>query len=215
MAQFFIPAAPVDSTGHYYHPAIRHDLALDMSLKKLSDMKSTQRATHRPANLLKTVLVYNMFKAAVAPLAQVAVPAPVPESVLDMDVDEPESGAAAEQSWFDRCIDNMLTEDSQDSMDLPTSSFCIGDDEDDEEEEEEEYGENHGQFSCGGALKRSPSFQSLRMLGQQTPAVDSCLPIAAAAPAVAAAEDMTPGAWQKAGLWPTRDPQTIHANFFS
>ncbi|KAJ2017908.1 hypothetical protein GGI14_002681 [Coemansia sp. S680] len=204
MAQFFIPTASVDSTGHYYHPAIRHDLALDMSLKKLSDMKNTQRATHRPANLLKTVLVYNMFKAAVAPLTPVVV-APVAD--LNMEVDEPEeSGAAAEQSWFERCIDNMLTDDSQESMELPTTSFCIGDDDDeDDDDEDEEF----------GPLKRSSSFQSLSVLGQRAQAVDGCLTIAAAAPVVAAPEDMSPAAWQKAGLWPTRDPQTIHANFFS
>ncbi|KAJ2400034.1 hypothetical protein GGF41_008006, partial [Coemansia sp. RSA 2531] len=163
-----------------------------MSLKKLSDMKNTQRATHRPANLLKTVLVYNMFKAAVAPLTPVVV-APVAD--LNMEVDEPEeSGAAAEQSWFERCIDNMLTDDSQESMELPTTSFCIGDDDDeDDDDEDEEF----------GPLKRSSSFQSLSVLGQRAQAVDGCLTIAAAAPVVAAPEDMSPAAWQKAGLWPT------------
>ncbi|KAJ2687220.1 hypothetical protein IWW39_003081 [Coemansia spiralis] len=200
MAQFFMPTATVESTGRYYHPTIRNDVALDMSLKKLGEMKSAQRATHRPANLLKTVLVYNMFKAAVA------LP-PVTETVavLDMEVDEAseEAEVAAEQSWFDRCIDNMLTEDSQEAMEV-TSSFCVG--EDDEDEDVEDVG--------GGLLKRSPSLQSLSMLAGDS----RCLAIATAAQPpvmVAAAEDMTPGAWQKDGLWPTRDPQTIHANIFT
>ncbi|KAJ2644529.1 hypothetical protein GGF44_000571 [Coemansia sp. RSA 1694] len=119
--QFFTPTAAT----------IRHDLALDMSLKKLSDMKTTQRTTHRPANLLKTVLVYNMFKAAIA--------LPTPQPLLSMEVDEPESGVAAEQSWFDRCIDNMLTEDSQESsMDSESSFFATDDDDDDDDDDEEE-----------------------------------------------------------------------------
>ncbi|KAJ2832312.1 hypothetical protein GGI24_001280 [Coemansia furcata] len=177
----------------HYHPAIRQqkqqqDVALDLSLKKLSDMKSAQRATHRSPSLLKTVLVYNMFKAAII--------TPVDDDA-HMDVDEPsteESGAAAEQSWFDRCIDNML-EDSQE----PSSTFCMDDDDDEDEEEEEE---------C--VLKRSPSVPALAILSTNA---DCRGPITAAAaspsPRVAAAEDMTPGAWQKDGLWPTRDPQTL------
>ncbi|KAJ2489114.1 hypothetical protein IWW37_004251 [Coemansia sp. RSA 2050] len=200
MAQFFIPTAAVESTGRHYHPAIRNDVALDMSLKKLGEMKSAQRVTHRPANLLKTVLVYNMFKAAIAPVTQTV-------SVVDMEVDNKaseEAEVAAEQSWFDRCIDNMLTEDSQEAMEV-TSTFCVGEDDDDEDVEE----------VGGGLLKRSPSLQSLSMLAGDS----QCLAIATAAQppvmVVAAAEDMTPGAWQKDGLWPTRDPQTIHANIFT
>ncbi|KAJ2829592.1 hypothetical protein FBU31_002669 [Coemansia sp. 'formosensis'] len=182
MAQFFIPMVAA-----HYHPAIRQqqqDVALDLSLKKLSDMKSAQRATHRSPSLLKTVLVYNMFKAAII----------TPVDDAHMDVDEPsteESGAAAEQSWFDRCIDNML-EDSQE----PSSTFCMDDDDDDDDEEE-----------C--VLKRSPSVPALAILGTTADCRGPITAAASSSPRVAAAEDMTPGAWQKDGLWPTRDPQTL------
>ncbi|KAJ1666068.1 hypothetical protein EV178_002622 [Coemansia sp. RSA 1646] len=174
MAQFYIPSnAPeqcayygyrvqeqrrqhthtaLDGSNRLFHPAVRQEMALDMSLKKLHSIKQAQRASHRQADLLKTVLVYNMFKAAMCDT-----PASSAESQntndnyknnmdcgLDMDIDISSSSSsessqlssvqamddvqmdrfaqsdsdtaaaeAAEQSWFDRCIDRMLTEDEQ------------------------------------------------------------------------------------------------------
>ncbi|KAJ2081948.1 hypothetical protein H4R24_001980, partial [Coemansia sp. RSA 988] len=151
------------NTEGYFHPPIRQDMVLDMSVRKLQTIKQTQRTTHRQADLLKTVLVYNIFKAAVGlnlpPNASKGLQA-VPQEVdsragdcdiaqqqrldtvrsnsldvhssLDMDVDADENGAAAaEQSWFDHCIDNMLTEEEEEDAQLP---YCLdtSDEEDDD-----------------------------------------------------------------------------------
>ncbi|KAJ1731722.1 hypothetical protein LPJ61_002391 [Coemansia biformis] len=223
MAHFYIstpdeaPAA-ADSLA----PA-RPELALDMSVRKLQEIKHAQRTTHRQANLRKTVLVYNMFRqAAGAPKALQPAPPPPPQhngagctpgaqhsppdaATIDacccgptsivplgpadtvelqaggagMDVDAgpatvpdataDEGGVADEQSWFDHCIDKMLTEDDQDGGCQPPFSLSASDDDDDDDEGDD--GDSDGPGGSGGgsgcALKRSPqsSIQSLCALG--------------------------------------------------
>ncbi|KAJ1737749.1 hypothetical protein LPJ72_000218 [Coemansia sp. Benny D160-2] len=176
MARFFIPSNAADAGAScfglrqhsaaaagsrnsraelFYHPAVRQEMALDMSLKKLHSIKQAQRSSHRQADLLKTVLVYNMFKAAMcggcgegeAPSSSFSSSLSGKEEecaggAVEMDVDvgcagtekqssgfavdvdraapaESETAAAeaAEQSWFDRCIDRMLTEDELENDD--------------------------------------------------------------------------------------------------
>ncbi|KAJ2524832.1 hypothetical protein GGI11_000537 [Coemansia sp. RSA 2049] len=174
MARFFIPSNAADAGAScfglrqhsaaaaassnscaelFYHPAVRQEVALDMSLKKLHSIKQAQRSSHRQADLLKTVLVYNMFKAAMCGGCGEGggeSPSSLPDAeeecaggAVEMDVDvgcagteeeqcsgfavdvdraapaESETAAAeaAEQSWFDRCIDRMLTEDELENDD--------------------------------------------------------------------------------------------------
>ncbi|KAJ2147454.1 hypothetical protein IW136_000110 [Coemansia sp. RSA 678] len=109
MAHFFIPTHTDTTDKVYFHPAVRKDTVLDLSVKKLYAIKHVQRSTHRQANLRKTVLVYNVFKAAVCDTV-----APCVRETRDasdaMDVDE---NRAAEQSWFDQCLDSMEEEDAE------------------------------------------------------------------------------------------------------
>ncbi|KAJ2664369.1 hypothetical protein IWW48_000887 [Coemansia sp. RSA 1200] len=181
MARFFIPSNAADagascfglsqhSTGAaassscaelFYHPAVRQEVALDMSLKKLHSIKQAQRSSHRQADLLKTVLVYNMFKAAMCGNGEGESPSSssLPDKeecasgAVEMDVDAGGAGAeeqssgfgvdrvaptdsetaaaeAAEQSWFDRCIDRMLTEDElendDDDCDMSSAPVLLG-----------------------------------------------------------------------------------------
>ncbi|KAJ2614025.1 hypothetical protein H4S08_001907 [Coemansia sp. RSA 1365] len=151
-----------DTVG-YFHPPIRKNMVLEMSVRKLHTIKQIQRTTHRQADLLKTVLVYNIFKAVVSPpltptntsVAMQAIPREVEigakgyvaqqDSVcnselddhngLDMDVDviDENGAAAAEQSWFDHCIDNMLTEDEEEDAQLSYS--LDGSDDEDEDKD--------------------------------------------------------------------------------
>ncbi|KAJ2559554.1 hypothetical protein EV175_000277 [Coemansia sp. RSA 1933] len=154
MAHFYIPSNAPEQCAYYgytvqeqqhnrfFHPAVRQEMALDMSLKKLHSIKQAQRTSHRQADLLKTVLVYNMFKAAMCEAPTQINNDNYKNSTdcgLDMDIDisgggnesnqladvrmadqyaqndsETAEAEAAEQSWFDRCIDRMLTEDEQD-----------------------------------------------------------------------------------------------------
>ncbi|KAJ2399052.1 hypothetical protein GGI23_002880 [Coemansia sp. RSA 2559] len=155
MTQFYIPSNAPEQCMYYgytlqeqqhnrfFHPAVRQEMALDMSLKKLHSIKLAQRSSHRQADLLKTVLVYNMFKAAMCSAPTQNTNDNYKNSAdcgLDMDVDigcgnesskwassvraaddvqmdqdsETAEAEAAEQSWFDRCIDRVLTEDEQD-----------------------------------------------------------------------------------------------------
>ncbi|KAJ1795085.1 hypothetical protein LPJ59_004408 [Coemansia sp. RSA 2399] len=155
MTQFYIPSNAPEQCMYYgytvqeqqhnqfFHPAVRQEMALDMSLKKLHSIKQAQRSSHRQADLLKTVLVYNMFKAAMCSAPTQNTNNNYKNSAdcgLDMDVDisggnegsqwassvravddvqmdqdsETAAAEAAEQSWFDRCIDRVLTEDEQD-----------------------------------------------------------------------------------------------------
>ncbi|PIA17286.1 hypothetical protein COEREDRAFT_80627 [Coemansia reversa NRRL 1564] len=159
--------ATADTAG-YFHPPIRQDMVLEMSVRKLQTIKQIQRTTHRQADLLKTVLVYNIFKAVVSqpptPTSNTsAVMQAVPrkpdisakgyeiaqqqhDSVcsseldghngLDMDVDviDENGAAAAEQSWFDHCIDNMLTEDEEEE-DAQLSYSLDGSDDEDEDKD--------------------------------------------------------------------------------
>ncbi|KAJ2800650.1 hypothetical protein H4R20_003981 [Coemansia guatemalensis] len=167
--------ATTDRAG-YFHPPIRQDVVLDMSVRKLQTIKQIQRTTHRQADLLKTVLVYNIFKAVVGPPPPSIAPTglqAVPQdadaraggcdiaqqqqqldsvrsstldgrSGLDMDVDADENGAAAaEQSWFDHCIDNMLTDDEEEEDAQLAYALDASDDED---EEEDSYA--HDQSTC-------------------------------------------------------------------
>ncbi|KAJ2462195.1 hypothetical protein GGI02_005516, partial [Coemansia sp. RSA 2322] len=187
MAQFYIsdcaaPAAVAAQPAqyYYYNPAVRHEQALDLSVKKLNDMRKVQRSTNRPPSLLKTVLVYNMFKAAAngAIADEYRQPEPVEQSMdVDMSGQLPsageDSGAAAEQSWFDRCIDGMLTEDPPEGM--MESSFCLDDDDDEESADYAAYdvvgsspAAAEAAADCGGGgrlLKRSTSIPSLCILG--------------------------------------------------
>ncbi|KAJ2357753.1 hypothetical protein GGF43_001267 [Coemansia sp. RSA 2618] len=164
MARFYIPTQPDCTTDRvYFHPAVRKDTVLDLSVKKLYALKQEQRATHRPADLLKTVLVYNMFKAAVsAPSASNGGGAGVGASAMDVD-----ENRAAEQSWFDQCIDDMDDSDSE---------LLLSDDDDDDDEVEEEVEVEQsnptvvtstmtvfeGEDGC--MLKRSPQAASVRSL---------------------------------------------------
>ncbi|KAI8323605.1 hypothetical protein GQ54DRAFT_309960 [Martensiomyces pterosporus] len=247
MARFFIPAHAecVSSASSYFHPPVRKDVVLDISVKKLYAIRQAQRATHRQANLYKTVLVYNTFKAMVSTAAEPAigkgvnatneskqwqhdtrqtgsaaaecsnissrvccapspnisavasvVPAIDASSDLAMDVDtdahvdfgfhiDNEGGeengglaaAEAEQSWFDRCIDSMLTDDDQEPQpaDYQPSPSLSADDSDDEEEYECEVdaavvsaGLQHQPHASDdpaqGTLKRSPSSASIQSM---------------------------------------------------
>ncbi|KAJ2772640.1 hypothetical protein IWQ56_001288 [Coemansia nantahalensis] len=203
MAHFYI-TSPDEMAGRApAHP----DEALDMSVRKLQDIKETQRATHRQANLLKTVLVYNMFRRATGapaappparpqhnaarctPAAAAAGVVPVspadsgelrpaaaatamdvcpdacPDACLDSDPDEgaDEGGPAAEQSWFDHCLDRMLIEDDQSMGCQPPPVLSSSDDEGDEDN-----GRDGGGSSDGGcALRRcqQAAAQSLCTLG--------------------------------------------------
>ncbi|KAI9501511.1 hypothetical protein BX070DRAFT_254058 [Coemansia spiralis] len=210
MAHFYISSYAVEPYGsapshRFFHPPIRQDVALDMSVKKLHAIKQAQRSSHRQAGLLKTVLVYNMFKAAMdapavphtaaadvgvsaasaienaQPLVSVQDGAAQPAASLDMDIDisvdedEHASGengaAAAEQSWFDRCIDRMLTEDDMDDQpeNAPEHPQYL---DDDATVSSLEFNNNshfvplNGQKNdnSGGILKRSPSSASIQSL---------------------------------------------------
>ncbi|KAJ2503184.1 hypothetical protein GGH96_000433 [Coemansia sp. RSA 1972] len=120
MAHFFIPTH-TDTDKAYFHPAVRKDTVLDLSVKKLYAIKHVQRSTHRQANLRKTVLVYNVFKAAVSE-THVPCVRETHDAGDAMDVDE---NRAAEQSWFDQCLDSMeedaellqLSDDDDDVVD--------------------------------------------------------------------------------------------------
>ncbi|KAJ1795696.1 hypothetical protein LPJ75_007388, partial [Coemansia sp. RSA 2598] len=121
MAQFYIPGyAEHDEAVDSEHSPLRQQTALELSVKKLYAIKQAQRTSHRQANLLKTVLVYNMFKAAVNPAAPetaggIATIASEPQqqspssssSSMDVDIEEknstsdmcvPETTVAAEEA---------------------------------------------------------------------------------------------------------------------
>ncbi|KAJ2376926.1 hypothetical protein IW150_001690 [Coemansia sp. RSA 2607] len=215
MAHFYISSTHVASseTMDYYTEPVCQQTVLEMSVKKLYAIKKDQRSGNRQASLLKTVLVYNLFKAAMAEPAtnnnastEPDVQQPSSQSAAEMDVDidlhtvepvpqhepldastlvvpeetETETAAAAvaaEQSWFDHCIDKILTEDDLE-MDY---------DEDDDDEDVAEV--DFAQEECAGAvvifdptrgggepqessvLKRSPSSTYINscQLSQVTP----------------------------------------------
>ncbi|KAJ2712998.1 hypothetical protein H4R19_002468 [Coemansia spiralis] len=187
MAHFYITGPPDDVAGRApAHPGE----ALDMSVRKLQDIKEAQRATHRQANLRKTVLVYNMFRRAAGTPEAVLPAQPQPQhnaasctpdgaaddvccgpasivplsptdagelqlpAGMDVDIDavpntdSDEGDAAAEQSWFDHCLDRILAEDD---LPQPPPPLSI----------------HGGDNSSGCALKRSQQAptQSLCALG--------------------------------------------------
>ncbi|KAJ1723522.1 hypothetical protein LPJ53_002134 [Coemansia erecta] len=177
MAHFYISSTHVASSetmGYSIEP-VRQQTVLDMSVKKLYAIKKDQRSGNRQASLLKTVLVYNLFKAAMTEpatkdnaAAEPDVQASSSQSAAEMDVDieldtvelvpqqEPSdastlvvpeetetaaaaAAAAAEQSWFDHCIDKILTEDDLE-MDY------------DEDEDEDVAEADFAQEECAGAV---------------------------------------------------------------
>ncbi|KAJ2782266.1 hypothetical protein GGI15_002964 [Coemansia interrupta] len=176
MAHFYISSTHVASseTMGYRMEPVHQQTVLDMSVKKLYAIKKDQRSGNRQASLLKTVLVYNLFKAAMAEPAtkdngtvEPDVQPSSSQSAAEMDVDveldtvelvpqqEPSDAStlivpeetetavaaavAAEQSWFDHCIDKILTEDDLE-MDY-------------DEDEDEDVGEvDFAQEECAGAV---------------------------------------------------------------
>ncbi|KAJ2303219.1 hypothetical protein IWW55_003032 [Coemansia sp. RSA 2706] len=106
MARFYI------STQGGLESVQRKDVVVDLSMKKLAAIKQAQRTTHRQANLRKTVLVYNVFRAAVS------------EPAMDVD------NRAAEQSWFDQCLDMVADEpDEDEELDEPEEPAELADSE--------------------------------------------------------------------------------------
>ncbi|KAJ1966429.1 hypothetical protein GGI12_000073 [Dipsacomyces acuminosporus] len=232
MAHFYIPAHSDcgSAASDYFHPPVRKDMLMDISVKKLYAIRNAQRATHRQPRLYKTVLVYNMFKSmansdkaagpeepsggqmssgeinkewqqgkhktlpviseeaaecsntcgstdhSAQPASQnisASINTPptrfVPanydqeshDSAMDVDLDnvhidiafdssgssddqivEEITGAAAaeaEQSWFDRCIDSMLTDDDQDQATASQQPLSLSSDEDEDDDNDDDY----------------------------------------------------------------------------
>ncbi|KAJ2125542.1 hypothetical protein IW147_000894 [Coemansia sp. RSA 720] len=168
MAHFFIPTH-TDTDKSYFHPAVRKDTVLDLSVKKLYAIKHAQRSTHRQANLRKTVLVYNVFKAAVCDT-----PAPCVREAHESDAMDVDENRAAEQSWFDQCLDSMEEEDAE--------LLQLSDDDDDDVDDVDDVGQSNptvvtSEMTVFDAppdtygLKRSPQTASVRALcalGQDT-----------------------------------------------
>ncbi|KAJ1878300.1 hypothetical protein LPJ66_011914, partial [Kickxella alabastrina] len=61
-----MPAHFYFSATTAFHPPIRQQQALELSIRKLQSIKLSQRSSSKQPSLLKTVLVYNMFKATMA-----------------------------------------------------------------------------------------------------------------------------------------------------
>ncbi|KAJ2635389.1 hypothetical protein GGF40_003647 [Coemansia sp. RSA 1286] len=188
MAQFYIPAYAEQEVAieRDYSPVLQQT-ALEMSVKKLYSIKQAQKSSHRQANLLKTVLVYNMFKAAVststpettANTATIVSEPPQPSSTgMDVDIEENNlnhdtdtmevpnvseeadaAAAAAEQSWFDRCIDKMLDEDDLEmdyDQTLTVSDSDSDSDESDSDDEDDKLQNTHTGLGFGRTSEDAP-----------------------------------------------------------
>ncbi|KAJ1937245.1 hypothetical protein EC988_007949, partial [Linderina pennispora] len=226
-ARFFIP------TSEYYHPAIRKDQVQSMSVQKLHAIRQHQRSTHRPADLRKTVLVYNVFKAtmpeaaldgsdnasvqtvaavsdndmdmALQPVGTMNNPQPlvVPKmdceeeisAAMDVDIqtdhddmvridDTHEAAAEAERSWFDRCIDSMLTDEEPEPHGqfphlLSPEDYDYDDDFEDEDEEFDAFAYGPGGQRTGisgyGTIYSQPGTPMLKHSRSSTSIQSLCM----------------------------------------